>query len=157
MTAASPPHYDMTSNGQPCAASASFAEQPIDPTATGHYLEGTAKVYLRRNPANTNWILDSSGLDGSPLDAVYDDVEDSECACDFDSNDDRTPEHRAAVDVAQAAELPNSVELLHLLADALGYELRNITGPKCAMCGRTDSQDGSCPEGSFGRHVWPAQ
>lgn len=82
----------------------------------GHYLEQTAQVYLRRNATNTRWLIDGSSLDGYGLDGDHDDVQNCECPCE------RETECEAARDRADKAPLPNAIELLHLLAEALGYE-----------------------------------
>ncbi|WP_052071044.1 hypothetical protein [Rhodococcoides fascians] len=116
--------YDLTGNGDISPSSASFADEDYNPTVHGHYLESDVRVFLRRNSANAGWLIDGATTDGYGLETSYERVEDRECACEFlDEGGTRTPEHVAATDAAEHAGLPDAEELLHLLADALGYTL----------------------------------
>ena len=80
-----------------------------------HYIEQTALVYLRLDDAGTKWIVDSSSLDGHPLDSAYDDISahNSECPCG-------TPEEcERARATADQIPLPNARELAALIVQAL--------------------------------------
>ena len=149
-----PAHAQLDRNG----ASHSFHDlDDYDADKHGHYLEGACVVYLRRNSANTAWLIDGPTTDGYGLDTSHpeDDLvfDTDECPCGHTPRENEA-KHVAAVDAVQS--LPNADELVHLLADALGYELRKIDGPVCRSCGRTEPQDDSCADDLYGRHDMPA-
>ena len=88
------------------------------PEEHGHRLEHAAMVYLRRDSDNKSWLIDWPATQPERMDGVSGVVFDSECECDFDD------EHTEAAEVARKSPLPTPLELLELLADALGYETR---------------------------------
>ena len=80
-----------------------------------HYIEQTALVYLRLSDDGQRWIVDSSSLDGHPLDSAYDDISahNSECPCGAPEECERA---RAAAD---QIPLPTGRELAALIVQAL--------------------------------------
>ncbi|MEX0687656.1 MAG: hypothetical protein WD072_03190 [Pirellulales bacterium] len=81
-----------------------------------HYIEQTALVYLRLDDAGRQWIVDTTSVDGYPLDSAYDDLSAhrGECPCG----------EEAACEAARAAAdrlpLPTGRELAALIINALG-------------------------------------
>ncbi|WP_346923054.1 hypothetical protein [Glutamicibacter creatinolyticus] len=79
-----------------------------------HYVEGAVRVYLMRDLADTDkWVIDPASF-GSSLE-LDDEIINSECQCEKPQECDavRTRMHHA--------EQPDGEELMHMLADALGY------------------------------------
>jgi hypothetical protein len=87
--------------------------------ATGyHHIEESVAVYLHASPDGTSWGICDSATDGHALDSNYDRgplIESCEC--------DDTDTCRAWVATLRKQPLPDAEQLLHLLADALGYHL----------------------------------
>lgn len=80
-----------------------------------HFIEQAVTVYLRMSDAGTQWIVDSPTVDGHSLDSAHYDLSahNSECAC---GNPDQC---EAARQAAEKLPLPNAIELIALLANAL--------------------------------------
>ncbi|AWN03675.1 hypothetical protein PBI_JACE_55 [Gordonia phage Jace] len=155
-TIAAPADFDLDENGGRQRFHDLDDAGAYDAEKHGHYIEGALKVYLRRNVANTAWLIDSPTNDGYGLDTAHPDYslvyDTDECPC---GHTPRQPNkaHDAAINAIRG--LPNAEELLRLLADSLGYELRDTKGPKCRACGRTYDQDDSCANDTNGRHDFP--
>jgi hypothetical protein len=81
-----------------------------------HYIEQTALVYLRLSDDGTRWIVDTTSVDGYPLDSAYDDLSAQRCECPCGQE--------AACEAARAAAdrlpLPTGRELAALIINALG-------------------------------------
>lgn len=82
-----------------------------------HKIEEVAKVYLQLNEDGTGWEIDPVTCDGSPLFGYDNGPIDDECMCGRSTS----VEHMALIGRAEAMDLPTAEELLHLLAEELGY------------------------------------
>ncbi len=86
-----------------------------DLPAGRHFIEQTALVYLRLSDDGTHWIVDTTSVDGYPLDSAYDDLSAQRCECPCGQE--------AACEAARAAAdrlpLPTGRELAALIIDAL--------------------------------------
>ncbi|PCK23277.1 hypothetical protein [Rhodococcus qingshengii] len=81
-----------------------------------HYIEGAVQVYLMRDLDGTDaWVVDPSSF-GESLYSDHDKgLENGECRCG-------NPAECEAVKIRMAmANLPDGEELMHMLADSLGY------------------------------------
>ncbi|QYA99721.1 hypothetical protein I1A62_00590 (plasmid) [Rhodococcus sp. USK10] len=90
-----------------------------------HYIEESIWVYLMRDWDGVDrWVLDPVAVDGCGLDSGLENgARNSECMC----------EDREACDAIRdrmdRAPLPSADDLLHLLADSLGYTLTRADQP----------------------------
>ncbi|WP_016881389.1 MULTISPECIES: hypothetical protein [unclassified Rhodococcus (in: high G+C Gram-positive bacteria)] len=84
-----------------------------------HYIEESIWVYLMRDWGGTDrWVLDPVTVDGHGLDSGLENgARNSECMCE-----DQTECNAIRARMDRAA-LPTAGDLLHLLADSLGYIL----------------------------------
>lgn len=135
---------DLDGNGQAQHYQQLAADENYDVAEHGHYLEGTALVYLRRTSANDGWLIDGPTTDGYALDShqrdgelVYDN---DECPCGHSRNDPDS-DHTAAISAVTA--LPNGHELLELLADAYGFTLVHHTNPHVEVITHSDPDAGT--------------
>jgi hypothetical protein len=80
-----------------------------------HFVEQTARVYLRLADDGTRWIVDGATVDGSPLDSAYSDetATNDECVCG------RPEECETVRAAADQLPLPNGAELAALILDAI--------------------------------------
>ncbi|MEE2062195.1 hypothetical protein [Rhodococcus artemisiae] len=80
-----------------------------------HYIEESVSVYLMRDLAGTNtWVIDPANFDVA-LETNYDMPSNAECPC-------AVPEECAEIrHRMHFAPTPDGEELMHMLADALGY------------------------------------
>lgn len=85
-----------------------------------HVIEDAVSVYLMRDPDDQDrWVVAPLALDGSPLFSTHEGYpSNDECACD-----DKATCNAVLTRMTQSG-LPTGEELLHLLADALGYTLQ---------------------------------
>ncbi|MBO8150837.1 hypothetical protein HYG77_36645 (plasmid) [Rhodococcus sp. ZPP] len=90
-----------------------------------HYIEESIWVYLMRDWDGTDrWVLDPVTVDGCGLDSGLEDgARNSECMCDNQA------ECSAIRDRMDKVYLPTAEELLHLLAESLGYTVSNAVQP----------------------------
>ena len=95
----------------------SQAERALD--SGSHYIEESVWVYLMRDWDGTDrWVLDPVTVDGYGLDSGLEDgARNSECMCEDQA------ECNAIRDRMDRAALPTATDLMHLLADSLGYTL----------------------------------
>ena len=81
-----------------------------------HVIEQTALVYLKLSADGTHWCVDTTSVDGYPLDSAYDDHSAQRCECPCGQE--------AACEAARAAAdrlpLPTGRELAALIINALG-------------------------------------
>ena len=89
-----------------------------------HKLEQTAKVYLLWDSETQAWVVDPLTCDGMALDGsedgvgvVCENLPDDEWA----AHGEYSPACDMEADNADRAGMPDAEELLHLLAQALGY------------------------------------
>ncbi|SED97784.1 hypothetical protein [Rhodococcus koreensis] len=84
-----------------------------------HYIEESIWVYLMRDwDGIDRWVLDPVTVDGCGLDSGLEDgARNSECMCEDQAECD------AVRDRMDRAPLPSADDLLHLLAESLGYTL----------------------------------
>ncbi|GAB89072.1 hypothetical protein [Gordonia rhizosphera] len=89
------------------------------PAPGAHYIESGVKIYLMRDPAGLDrWVIDPSTVDGYALDPINDDMPiNEECCCEDAHGCDRALARMAA------AHLPTGVQVMVMLADALGYTI----------------------------------
>ena len=82
-----------------------------------HYIEESIWVYLMRDwDGIDRWVLDPVTVDGCGLDSGLEDgARNSECMCEDKD------ECNAIRDRMDRAALPSADDLLHLLAESLGY------------------------------------
>lgn len=87
--------------------------------ATGyHHIEESVAVYLHASPDGTSWVICDTATDGYALESNYEQGPLTEsCEC----GDEHTCD--AWADTLRAQSLPDAEQLLHLLADTLGYHL----------------------------------
>ncbi|WP_404316301.1 hypothetical protein [Prescottella equi] len=92
----------------------SFVHPAEQATECGsHYIEGAVRVYLMRDLAGIDqWVIDPASF-GSSLPAEETSNNECRCARPAECADVRTRMHMA--------ELPDGEELMHMLADSLGY------------------------------------
>lgn len=98
-------------------------DDSADAPAGAHYIETGVKVYLMRDPEGLDrWVIDSSTVDGYPLDSTHDSLPtNEECCCQDEDACHRTLSRMAA------ALLPGGEQLMFMLADTLGYTLTRTT------------------------------
>ncbi|MDJ0403952.1 hypothetical protein QNA23_10705 [Rhodococcus erythropolis] len=84
----------------------------------GHYVEESVLVYLRLDDKSEKWIVDGSSIDGCALDTSNEDYPfNGDCTCE---NEEACT---AALEHARKTRVPTGDELMHMLAEALGYTL----------------------------------
>lgn len=80
-----------------------------------HYIEEGVRVYLMRDLSGTDtWVVDPSSF-GESLCSDYEDLENGNCLCG------KPAECEAIKGRMAMANLPDGEELMHMLADSLGY------------------------------------
>ena len=87
-----------------------------------HIIEDHVKVYLIFNSDAGKWEVDSCTNDGYPLFGL-DEGPEAVCNCDDESDPLLNACKLEAGRVWNEVRRPNSTELLHLLADSLGYQV----------------------------------
>lgn len=84
----------------------------------GHFIEDSVTVYLRLDDKSEKWIVDGPSIDGYPLDSHDDNnPQNRECTCEDATACDK------ALEYGHKLPLPTAEQLMHLLAESLGYTL----------------------------------
>ncbi|MDV7357669.1 hypothetical protein R4282_32260 [Rhodococcus oxybenzonivorans] len=90
-----------------------------------HYIEESVWVYLMRDWDGTDrWVLDPVTVDGCGLDSGLEDgARNTECMCE------EKAECNAIRERMDKVYLPAAEELMHLLAESLGYTVTKAVRP----------------------------
>ncbi|NKR32234.1 hypothetical protein GS538_20360 [Rhodococcus hoagii] len=109
-TTAAPADLDLDENGGRQRYH-DIPEADYSPEQHGHYLEGTVKVYLRRNSANDAWLIDSPTTDGYGLDTAHEEYalvyENDECPCGHTPRE-KNKGHVSAINGSATCRTPRS-------------------------------------------------